>query len=282
MPAPEFVAIGHVTLDRFGDKVRPGGSVAFAAVTAHRLGMTAGILTSHGDDFPLDAFPPQIEIVTVPAPATTTFGHAVDSKGARSMTVGSAARPLTPSDVPEDWLDAPLVLLAPVLDEVDPRLAATFSAGTVAAAAQGWLRRLGGDHRVVPRPWTSPEALLARVQALFLSREDIGGDEASARAWFERVPVGALTAGAAGATLFVNGEEYAVRARRAREVDETGAGDVFAATFLVHYARDGDPWRAAAAASCAAALATEGEGWSAVPQRAALERALASYAEDTD
>jgi 1D-myo-inositol 3-kinase len=277
MPAPEFIAIGHVTLDRFGGVVRPGGSAAFAAVTAHRLGLTAGILTSHGDDFPLDALPPQIEIVTVPAPSTTTFGHALDSKGARALTVGSVARPLTPSDVPEDWLDAPLVLLAPVLAEVDPLLAATFSAGAVAAAAQGWLRRLDGDLRVVPAPWASPESVLARVQALFLSREDIGDDEASARTWFERVPVGALTAGAAGATLFVNGEEYSVRARRSREVDETGAGDVFAAAFLVHYARDGDPWRAAAAATCAAALATEGDGWSAVPDRAALESTLASY-----
>jgi 1D-myo-inositol 3-kinase len=277
MPVPEFIAIGHVTLDRFGDVVRPGGSAAFAAVTAHRLGLTAGILTSHGDDFPLDTLPPQIEIVTVPARSTTTFGHAVDSKGVRALTVGSAARPLTPSDVPEDWLDAPLVLLAPVLAEVDPLLAATFSAGAVAAAAQGWLRRLDGDLRVVPAPWAAPEWLLARVQALFLSREDIGDDEASARAWFERVPVGALTAGAAGATLFVNGEEYSVRARRSREVDETGAGDVFAAAFLVHYARDGDPWHAAAAATCAAALATEGEGWSAVPDGAALESALASY-----
>jgi sugar/nucleoside kinase (ribokinase family) len=279
MPAPEFVAVGHVTLDRFGDKIRPGGSAAYAAVTAHRLGLSAGILTSHGDDFPLDALPPQIEVITVPAASTTTFGHTL-VKGARSMTVASAARPLTSSDVPEDWLDAPLVLLAPVLNEVDPLLAATFGAGTVAAAAQGWLRGLNGHQRVVPQPWASPESLLARVQALFLSREDIAGDEESARAWFERVPVGALTSGPAGATLFVNGEEYAVRPRPSREVDETGAGDVFAATFLVHYARDGDPWRAAAAAACAAALATEGEGWSAVPVEAALDRALADYGEE--
>ena len=277
MPAPEFVVVGHVTLDRFGDEVRPGGSAAYAAVTAHRLGLTAGLLTSHGDDFPLDALPPQIEVITIPAPSTTTFGHAV-VKGARAMTVGSAARPLTPSDVPEDWLDAPLVLLAPVLNEVDPLLAATFTGGTVAASAQGWLRGLDGEMRVVPRPWVSPETLLAWVQALFLSREDISTeDDAAALTWFERVPVGALTAGPAGATLFVNGDEYTVRPRPSREVDETGAGDVFAAAFLVHYARDGDAWRAAAAATCAAALATEGEGWSAVPDRSALETALAAY-----
>ncbi|PYM89262.1 MAG: hypothetical protein DME08_25690, partial [Candidatus Rokuibacteriota bacterium] len=64
MAAPDFVAVGHVTLDHFGNDVRPGGAALFAAVTAHRLGLSAGILTSHGDDFPLGLVPPQIEVVT--------------------------------------------------------------------------------------------------------------------------------------------------------------------------------------------------------------------------
>jgi sugar/nucleoside kinase (ribokinase family) len=62
-----------------------------------------------------------------------------------------------------------------------------------------------------------------------------------------------------------------------REVDGTGAGDVFAAAFMVHYHRHGDPWRAGAVAACAAALSVEGEGWSAVPDPATLAAALALY-----
>ena len=68
-----------------------------------------------------------------------------------------------------------------------------------------------------------------------------------------------------------------MRPRPAREVDPTGAGDVFAATFLIEYQRDGDPWQAAAAAACAGSLAVEGDGWSAVADRAALDAALADY-----
>ena len=86
----------------------------YAAVTAHRLGLSAGVLTSHGDDFPLEALPPQIEVVTVPAPRTTVFTHHV-AAGRRRLTVGAAARPLSAADVPEDWRDAEIVLLfAPV------------------------------------------------------------------------------------------------------------------------------------------------------------------------
>ena len=131
------------------------------------------------------------------------------------------------------------------------------------------------DGLVIPRPWQSPESLLQSVQALFLSREDILGQEAEVIEWFQRMPVGVLTADRVGALLFVNGERYEVQPRPAREVDPTGAGDVFAATFLIQYQRDGDAWQAAAAAACAGSLAVEGEGWSAVADRAALDAALA-------
>jgi 1D-myo-inositol 3-kinase len=117
---------------------------------------------------------------------------------------------------------------------------------------------------------------------LFLSTEDVSGQEEAVLEWFQRVPVGAMTAGRAGALLFVNGERYEVPARLTDEVDETGAGDVFAATFLLAYHRDGNPWEAAAAATCAASLSVSGSGWSAVPDHATLSSALIAYHRDRD
>jgi len=274
--APDFVAIGHVTLDRIGDASRPGGAALFAAVAAHRLGLSVGLLTSHGDDFPLGLIPPKIEVVSVPSADTSRFEHRLDASG-RVSHVRAVAGPLTPDDVPDDWREAALALLAPVLDEVDPMIATLFTDGAVGAAAQGWLRHTRSDGLVVPRPWRSPERLLHSVQAFFLSREDIRGQEAEVVEWFQRMPVGVLTADREGALLFVNGERYEVHPRPAREVDPTGAGDVFAATFLIQYQRAGDPWQAAVAAACAGSLAVEGEGWSTVADRATLDAALADY-----
>ncbi len=276
MSAPDFVAIGHVTLDRFGESTRPGGSALYAAVAAHRLGLSVGLLTSHGDDFPLDVIPPKIEVVSVPAADTTRFEHRHDA-GGRVSHVRAVAGALTMADVPEDWREASLILLAPVADEVDPMIATLFTDGAVGGAAQGWVRHVQPDGLVVPRPWGSPERLLQSVQALFLSREDIRGQEAEVIEWFQRMPFGVLTADRDGALLFVNGERYEVHPRPACEVDPTGAGDVFAATFLIQYQREGDPWLAAAAAACAGSLAVEGEGWSAVADRAALDATLAEY-----
>lgn len=276
MSAPEFVAVGHVTLDRFGDRVRPGGTALYAAVTAHRLGLSAGIVTSHADDFPLDAIPPQIEVVTLEAPATTVFEYetAGDKRG---MRVTSTARPLGSADVPSDWIDAELVLLAPVIAEVDPGLVEVFDEGSIAAAVQGWLRGLGPVGEVGGRPWTPPPGLLERLQAIFLSEDDVRGQEAGLTEWIQRLPMAVVTAGAAGALLYVNGERFEIRPRPTRLVDPTGAGDVFAATFLVEYRREGDPWTAAAAATCAASLSVGGEAWSAIPDRAAVAAALAQY-----
>ncbi len=274
---PEFVTVGHVTLDRFGDVTRPGGAALYAALTAHRLGLSAAILTSHADDFPLDLLPPRIEVVSVPAAETTRFEHRAEGTE-RAMRVTAAAGPLAVRDVPEDWGAADIVMLSPVIDEVDPLVITAFTAGSIGAAVQGYLRRLDVDGQVIFRPWASPDVVLDHAQAVFLSLEDVNHDmEEDVEEWFQRVPVGVVTDGHLGAHLYVNGERYLVRPRRTREIDATGAGDVFAAAFMVEYRRHGDPWEAAAAAACAASLSVEGEGWATVPDRQALDAALADY-----
>lgn len=276
MRAPEFVAVGHVTLDRFDAATRPGGAALFAAVTACRLGLRAALFTSHGPDFPVDTLPTRLEILSLDAPATTVFEHRRTDAG-RALRLRSRARPLSALDVPADWREASLVLLAPVLDEVDTGFLEAFPEATLGAAAQGWLRAVEPDGAVVARAWTPPPGLLERLQVLFVSAEDVHGQEAAMVRWVERLPLAVVTAGRSGALLYVNGERYEIRARPAREVDPTGAGDVFAAAFLIHYHRTGDPWEAAAAATCAASLSVEAEGWHGIPDEATLARALGAY-----
>jgi 1D-myo-inositol 3-kinase len=276
MAAPDFVVVGHVTLDTIAGAVRPGGAALYAAITAHRLGLTVGVLTSHGADFPVDVFPPRIEVITVEAAQTTAFEHR-DADGVRSLRLTEAARPLGVADVPPDWAETPIVLLAPIFNEVDPHVVTAFSDAAIGAAAQGWLRGLGPDGVVKPVTWAPPPFLVASLQALFVSREDVGQDVAGAYEMFQRVPIGVLTAGRDGALLFVNGERYEVRPRPARELDDTGAGDVFAAAFLVEYDRHGNAWEAAALAACAASLAVEGEAVNGIPEPAALDAALEVY-----
>jgi sugar/nucleoside kinase (ribokinase family) len=273
---PELLVVGHVTLDQAGGQLRPGGAAYYAAWTGHRLGLRVALFTAHGPDFPVGALPAATERRIVPAPATTRF-ELGDGRTGRRLRLLAKAPPLAPETLPVPWWQAPLVLLCPVAGELDPSWAGGFADAALGLAAQGWLRAAGRDGRVRPRAWTEAGLLLPRAQLVVVSEEDVAAFPDAPARWFQRVPLGAVTRGAAGATLYVGGEPYHVVPDEAREQDATGAGDVFTATLLVQFQRGGDPWEAAAAAACAAAASVEGPGAEAIPDEAGLAARLAAY-----
>jgi sugar/nucleoside kinase (ribokinase family) len=277
----DFVAIGHLTIDQTPRGPRPGGAAYYAAITAHRQGLQVGLLTSFGPDFPRDALPAGISVVNVPSPRTTVFkigrGRIAEGRAVRQLSVLSRAADLEVGALPEEWRDVGMGALCPVVAEVDPALAAAFPDSSLAALPQGWMRQRGPGGVVSPQPWEDADLVLPRVQGVVVSIEDIEPFQKEALEWFQRVPIGAVTRGADGAILFVNGERYGVEADRAVEVDETGAGDVFATALLIAYNRDGNAWDAAATAACCAAASVEGEGVAGIPDRAALDARIAAY-----
>lgn len=272
----DLVAIGHVTFDETPSGVRPGGSAYYAALTAQRLGLSVGLLTSIAADYPLDVFPPGIHVASVQSSQTTRY-RLGEAGGARTLTLLTRAADLELEHLPGEWLAAPLAFLCPVANEVDPALAGAFEDAAIAALPQGWMRKRGKGGLIAAQPWEDADLVLPGTQLVVVSEEDLPDGEAAATAWLQQVPLGAITRGRRGATLYVNGEPYYVEPDTAREVDPTGAGDVFAATLLIEYQRGGDPWEAAAAAACAGAASVEGEGSAAIPDRAGLDARLAAY-----
>jgi sugar/nucleoside kinase (ribokinase family) len=88
------------------------------------------------------------------------------------------------------------------------------------------------------------------------------------------VPTLAFTRGYNGAEVWHESEWRHIDAFPAQAVDPTGAGDIFATGFLIRYHETGDAWEAARFAACAASFVVEGEGTSAVPDRAQIEQRL--------
>ena len=204
------------------------------------------------------------------------FRHETGRDG-RRLTLLSRAEDLETAHLSPSFKAADLALLGPDANEVDPYLATEFTEGAVGAAAQGWLRARGAGGVISPALWEDAALVLPHVQALFLSEEDLGPYGEEVVEWFQQIPIGVITLGSHGAYLFVSGERYFIEAEPADEVDPTGAGDVFAAAFLIDYQRRGNPWEAAQFAGCAAALSVEGIGVAAIPSRASVEERLAAY-----
>ncbi len=268
---PDFLAIGHITRDLLPDgSWRLGGAVAYAALTAARLGLRPAIVTSAPPDVlaALDAVLPDIPLSVVPSGKATTFENIYIPQGRQQFLHGRAA-PLTLSAVPEAWRDAPIVLLGPVAQEIDASVVGGLPNSLVAATPQGWLRQWDADGAVTPSPLANANVLLPHVRALILSREDIGASADTVFGqWARTVPLIAVTCGRDGAYVWERGVRSGLFAGYpANEVDPTGAGDVFAAAFLCELRQTGDAARAIDFANQVAACSVEAVGGEGIPTR---------------
>ena len=280
MGAPDFLVIGHLAKDKAAEGWRLGGTAAYASLTASRLGLRTAVLTSAASDLDPSLLLPDIDVRLLPSDETTVFENVYGPKG-RLQYVWARARTIAASDVPQDFLEARIVLLGPLVGEVEEEVARCFPRSLLAITPQGWLRTIRADGRVEqasPRRW-QPRILLKRSQALFVSDEDLPPtetEETLAR-WATQVPLLALTRGARGARLWSENRWRQVPAIPAEEVDPTGAGDIFAAAFLSRYVETDDAWQAALFAAAAASVSVEAPGTAAIPSRQQVEQRLQAY-----
>lgn len=286
---PAFLTIGHVTRDLVpGGTFTLGGTVTFAALTASHLGLTSALVTCADDALlaQLPALLPEVALAARSAPQTTTFENSYVA-GFRTQYLRARAPLLELADIPPNWLAAPIVLLAPLAQEIPltllqelPRSASSL----LAATPQGWLRRWDTDGRVWPTLWEQVELFLPLLDVLILSHDDLlpFADnrrelaDAMLADWSMHVPLLIATDGRAGATLFEHGRTTRFPAYPAIEVDPTGAGDVFAAAFLTHLSQQNDPHAAMNFANCVASLSVEQPGISGIPTPAQIQARLES------
>lgn len=273
---PDFLAIGHVTKDLTPDGYVVGGAVTFAALTAKALGLSAAVVTSCGPDIDPRSALPDIPIQVVASDETTTFVN-VYEQGRRRQSIRGVAGKLSASDVPPAWRRTPLVLLGPLAQELEDSMAEAFRSQTVGASIQGWLRRWDDAGNVSPRLWTGAGVLSRMAFAVF--SDDDSPDEDQIASWAELCPVVIHTHGGQGCSVHVEGQWHQLPAFPANEVDPTGAGDVFAAAYLIRFRESGDPLDAARFASAAASFCVEAQGVVGIATRVQVEDRLSNWPE---
>ncbi|MDQ2808398.1 MAG: PfkB family carbohydrate kinase [Chloroflexota bacterium] len=273
---PGYVVVGHLSKDLpSSGGVTGGGTVLYAGITAALLGVPTALVTACAPaDLALLAPAEAAGVLCAvqPSPATTTFSMEYRSE-ARQLYLHARATPLGAAALPAAWQATPILHLGPIADEVDAAAAwdEVCPNALIGVTPQGWLRAWDAAGRITATPWTAAAPLLARTDVLVMSLEDTAGDQEALLGYVALAPLAVVTAGGAGATLYEWGQAVAVvPACQATPVDFTGAGDVFAAAFLVRYHETGDALRAIAFAHAAAAYAIEAPGIAGITARPAV------------
>lgn len=129
-----------------------------------------------------------------------------------------------------------------------------------------------GASRAVNGPTRNP--FCKKANAVVISREDVNGDHELIEQMAHQTRMLAVTEGAEGCVLYWNGDRRRFRAPEVKEVDATGAGDVFATAFFIRLLRTRDPWEAARFATLLASHSVTRVGLEGIPTQAEIESCL--------
>jgi sugar/nucleoside kinase (ribokinase family) len=282
--APEYLAIGHITIDRRPDGTEvPGGTALYAALLAARFGLRAAILTRGRFDQiedervrdALSRYASEVDLIVQEADEPTVFTNR-NVAGRREQTIHSWAGEIDLNGLPPMWRSAQIIHLAPVAQEIDVRRAGRLSPDYFGITPQGlmrdWRNEQGGRVRIIPLRLAFE--FLGRIDAMVLSSEE----QSLARDEIEVVGsrgLVAVTRGAAGVQLTDRGRQSQLPAFNVNVKDDTGSGDVFAAALFILRTEGAGVSRAASYAAAAASVMIQSGGPDAVPNRKQVEHFLA-------
>jgi 1D-myo-inositol 3-kinase len=194
-------------------------------------------------------------------------------RSARTQIVRPANIVLDRSHVPAHWTDARIAHLGPICNEIHPNIVRAFGPRTlIGLTPQGWMRRWDPQGRVTQSAtnWRDAHTLLQQADVTVCSIEDLAGEWEVALEWAKHAPLLVVTQGPLGCTLFDRGQPDRVSAPAVKEVDPTGAGDIFACTLMLKLAAGMTARDACAVACCIAAQSVTRPNLEGLPTAADL------------
>lgn len=268
----DYLVIGHISQDLTPEGPKMGGTASYAALTAKILGLRVGIVTSWGKEIPADNME-DITIINHPAENSTTFENIYTETG-RLQVIHSIAHKIEHQHIPANWVHSPIVHLGPIAQEVDPEITKYFRHSLIGVTPQGWLRSWDDQGHVHPIEWQGASQVLGSVDATIISVEDVGGDEDIIAEMAAASPVFVVTEGYYGARVYWHGDVRRFNAPQVKEVNATGAGDIFAAAFFTQLQKTRDPWEAARFANQLAAQSVTRSGLASIPTGEEVKNAI--------
>jgi len=202
---------------------------------------------------------------------TGGFHLIYDEKGDRTLDVLGVAGRITPKSIPEEFLQSRFLIIGPILGEVNRELVEFLRSSTSSKLfldPQGLIRTIGNDNRIVHSCDGEEFAKIAR-QVDFIkpnepeSKTITGEDDPVVslhRLHEMSVAVPIVTLAERGSILLDADKLRRIPAYPTRAIDPTGAGDVYAGSFITYYSRGGNLAEASLYASAAASIKVEQVG----------------------
>jgi len=266
-----YLVIGHISCDLTHHRQSLGGTASYAALTAKSMGLSVGIITSWGEEIPLDPLC-GIPIINLPAEASTSFENTYTDSG-RQQKIHSQAAPLEKFLIPDRWKNTPIVHLGPIAREVSSDLATYFPNSLVGMTPQGWFRTWDESGNVYPTQWTEAHQVLPNVSITIISTEDVGENEELIEELAVMCPILVVTEGYFGARVYWHGDVRRFNAPEVEEKNATGAGDIFAASYFIRYHKTKNPWEAARFANLIASQSVTRSGLDSIPNKREIKMA---------
>jgi len=238
----DYLVIGHLTADLTDDGTHLGGTVAFSGLTGHAFGLKTGIITSYAENFNTDLLN-NLWVFNVDSEKTTTFKNISDGVH-QEQFLSHIAEPITKDLLPIFQYPPAILHLGPVANEVDPAILDAFPNSLKCLTPQGLFRRRNQDNKVQLQPWDQWKKYLSITDAAVISIEDVQKDEEIISKMASTTPVFVVTENYHGARVYWNNDARFFNAPEVKYLDDTGAGDIFAASFFYRYYMTRDPWEA--------------------------------------
>lgn len=280
-PQIDYLLVGHITADITPEGRKLGGTSSYAAATAHAFGLRVGVVTSAVADDPLlDLLRQWAFVHVIPAGETTTFENIYAPEG-RVQYIRGVAESITVADLPEAWLSARLVHLAPMASEVESNVVFAFPAATRLLTLQGWLRQWQSDGQVQFRNWYD-SAVLDALDFVVFSEEDIRESPEMEQMIARHARNLIVTRAEQGGDCYHDGTIWRYLSPAVEVVNPTGAGDVFAASLLAAYAHTGgDVKRSVKIAARLASICVTRHGLGGAPTADEVNRSLDTESGET-
>mgnify|MGYP001448651766 CR=1 FL=1 len=237
-----YLVVGHVTADLTKAGTKLGGTVTFSGLTAKALGFNVGIITSCSPDLDLSPIQSLWKIIKS-SHHSTTFENISDGVN-RTQYLYHIAERLNGDDIPSFQHIPEIIHLGPVANEVDINILGSFPNSLKCLTPQGWMRSKNYDNLVQRIKWANYIDALHQADIAVISVDDVQGDEELIASMSHEIPIFVVTENKKGARVYWNNDARFINAPEVTFVDDTGAGDIFAAAFFCRYFHTKDPWEA--------------------------------------